>query len=69
MYHNRKTFFPSAMGNRSFGCVSVHVLDPDEWEEGLLVRPFYGKINKNNVVHKDEDMLNGNGNSSNSEAK
>ena len=31
------------------------LLDPDEWEEGLLVRPFYGKIVKN-TVHKDDGL-------------
>ena len=35
------------------------LLDPDEWEEGLLVRPFYGKIMKNNTVDKNDVWSNG----------
>ena len=47
-------------------CHENTLLDPDEWEEGLLVRPFYGKTVKNNMNKKDEVLSNENNASSGS---
>ena len=31
------------------------LLDPDEWEEGVLIRPFIGNVRQNSSIDSEKD--------------